>query len=279
MEREFDDVMGLGSQEPAADESVQETPQVETPEEETPPAEPTSYDFETLEKRIEGEEEEEDVVAVTPDETEELETVEGEETPVESPQSELELLRAELAALKAEREAEKAKTAEEEPLAPDTSAVKQKDGVFDFVGEEDAIDIVSSSAGLNLLGTKITNTAVELAMRYVQPIITAEAARVNSIYSFAVEFYKAYPALRPHAKSVSELCDGIVTERPTITPTELFSLLADAAKKKHGIVDDLPQNQPKPPGFVTVKGSQQRTSASTIQQSLKEELAELQKGF
>lgn len=150
----------------------------------------------------------------------------GSDAPDET--SEIEALRAELeAAKKALEEAKAPETKEEdEPL---TDPIPQKDGVWDFVGDEEVTDLVTSKEGLNKLLTRAVRAATELSMRYSVPIVTAEAARVNAIHAFATEFYRANPELREHANKVSEICTRLTKEDPNLQPKDLFGKLADTA--------------------------------------------------
>lgn len=187
--------------------------------------------------------------------------------------SEVEALRAELeAAKKALEEAKAPETKEEdEPL---TDPIPQKDGVWDFVGDEEVTDLVTSKEGLNKLLTRAVRAATELSMRYSVPIVTAEAARVNAIHAFATEFYRAHPELREHANKVSEICTRLTKEDPNLQPKDLFVKLADTAYTELRITPKR-RATPAPPPAATLAGPRGAASVQSGGRTLRDQLNDL----
>ena len=187
--------------------------------------------------------------------------------------SEVEALRAELeAAKKALEEAKAPETKEEdEPL---TDPIPQKDGVWDFVGDEEVTDLVTSKEGLNKLLTRAVRAATELSMRYSVPIVTAEAARVNAIHAFATEFYRAHPELREHANTVSEICTRLTKEDPNLQPKDLFVKLADTAYAELQITPKR-RATPAPPPAATLAGPRGAASVQSGGRTLRDQLNDL----
>jgi len=187
--------------------------------------------------------------------------------------SEVEALRAELeAAKKALEEAKAPETKEEdEPL---TDPIPLKDGVWDFVGDEEVTDLVTSKEGLNKLLTRAVRAATELSMRYSVPIVTAEAARVNAIHAFATEFYRAHPELREHANKVSEICTRLTKEDPNLQPKDLFTKLADTAYTELRITPKR-RATPAPPPAATLAGPRGAASVQSGGRTLRDQLNDL----
>ena len=187
--------------------------------------------------------------------------------------SEVEALRAELeAAKKALEEAKAPETKEEdEPL---TDPISFKDGVWDFVGEEEVTDLVTSKEGLNKLLTRAVRAATELSMRYSVPIVTAEAARVNAIHAFATEFYRAHPELREHANKVSEICTRLTKEDPNLQPKDLFTKLADTAYTELKITPKR-RSAPAPSPAATLAGPRGAASVQSGGRTLRDQLSDL----
>ena len=187
--------------------------------------------------------------------------------------SEVEALRAELeAAKKALEEAKAPETKEEdEPL---TDPIPLKDGVWDFVGDEEVTDLVTSKEGLNKLLTRAVRAATELSMRYSVPIVTAEAARVNAIHAFATEFYRANPELREHANKVSEICTRLTKEDPNLQPKDLFGKLADTAYAELRITPRR-RSAPHSAPAATLAGPRGAASVQSGGRTLRDQLSDL----
>lgn len=186
--------------------------------------------------------------------------------------SEIEALRAELeAAKKALEEAKEQEKEEDEPLS---DPIPQKDGVWDFVGEEEVTDLVTTKEGLNKLLTRAVRAATELSMRYSVPIVTAEAARVNAIHAFATEFYRAHPELREHAKKVSDICTRLTKEDPNLQPKDLFVKIADTAYAELGIVPKR-RSTSAPSPAATLAGPRGAAAVQSGGRTLRDQLSDL----
>lgn len=188
--------------------------------------------------------------------------------------SEIDALRAELEAAKKALEEAKAAAEPKEADEPLTDPIPLKDGVWDFVGDEEVTDLVTSKEGLNKLLTRAVRAATELSMRYSVPIVTAEAARVNAIHAFATEFYRAHPELREHAKKVSDICTRLTKEDPNLQPKDLFTKLADTAYTELKITPKR-RSTPAPSPAATLAGPRGAASVQSGGRTLRDQLNDL----
>ena len=189
----------------------------------------------------------------------------------------------ELAAARAKIAELEAKLAEApapaEADAPLTDPIERNaDGVYDFVGDDDPIDVFSTKEGANRLMTKVLHAATELAMRHSVPVMTAEAARVNAIHTFANEFYRANPELRAHGTKVSEVMRRLTAADPTLTPRDLFVKVAEASYAELGIVaKGRKQAAAAQAATLSGPGASRVGGSSAAGASLKQDLAEMMK--
>lgn len=202
--------------------------------------------------------------------SDEDEQLEEQQKPDDEP-SELEKLRAELAALKESLTKEPEKK-EEAVVVP---ALEAKEGVFQLFGDDiTPYDLTSTPEGLNLLGTKVINASVEMALRHAMPVIQAETARIQAIYSFSTEFYRANPDLRADAATVSAVVEELVRENEAIKPKELFEKAGAEARKRLRLPDPkaAPTKASKPAGVASASAAVAGASMATSDTSLKDDL-------
>lgn len=123
------------------------------------------------------------------------------------------------------------------PEAPanNTPIVQSQEGVFDFIGDEDIDDVVSTKEKFNQAMTRVVNLTAQTIVRNLPSMVQTQVATHSSLREATESFYKENEDLLPVRKTVGNVADQVAAEHPDWTIPQLFEETANRTRKILGI--------------------------------------------
>jgi hypothetical protein len=135
-------------------------------------------------------------------------------------------------------------------VEPEAEAPKPKPNPLEFVNDDTLAEAITDPRKFNEILSDLVEVARTSILQSVQPVITAEAARVYQVQQYSTEFYRFNKDLVGKEPIVEQAANDLLKKDPSLTPAQLFASTAALARKRLGTQPPDRANTRRKPGFA-----------------------------
>lgn len=147
-------------------------------------------------------------------------------------------------------------------LEAEAEAPKAKPDPLEFVNDDTLAEAITDPKKFNAILSDLVEVARTSILQSVQPVITAEAARVYQVQQYSTEFYRFNKDLVGKEPIVEKAARDLLAKDPSITPAQLFASTAALARKRLGTQPPDRASTRRKPGFAVGSSANAPTGAA-----------------